>query len=184
MPTKSPKKETLLPQLLEIFRTIGYEAASLSKISELTGLGKASLYHHFPKGKQQMVEEVLVFVENWMYENVFFVLRSEDKVENKLEKMCNALHGLYNGGKSACLIGALTYSEILNQSLSKLKNTLEIWAKDLEAVFMEAGKSKEESKDLAEEILITIQGSLIISKAQNKKSVFTRQLQKIKDIMN
>ncbi|NQY79828.1 MAG: TetR/AcrR family transcriptional regulator [Candidatus Caenarcaniphilales bacterium] len=183
MPSKSLKKEALLPQLLEIFRTIGYEAASLSKISELTGLGKASLYHHFPNGKQQMIEEVLVFVENWMHENVFFVLRSEDKPENKLEKMCNALNGLYNGGKSACLIGALTYSEILNQNLSKLKNTLEIWQKDLEAVFIEAGKTKEESKDLAEEVLVKVQGSLVISKAQNKKAVFTRQLQKIRDLV-
>ena len=52
-------KPTLIRSLLNIFREYGYEGASLSKISERTGLGKASLYHHFPNGKQQMAQEVL-----------------------------------------------------------------------------------------------------------------------------
>ena len=62
MSTKILKREELLLKLFSIFRRTGFDGATLSKISEETGLGKASLYHHFPAGKIQMVEDVLRFV--------------------------------------------------------------------------------------------------------------------------
>ncbi|RYZ76568.1 MAG: TetR/AcrR family transcriptional regulator, partial [Proteobacteria bacterium] len=41
-------KTEILSVLLSEFRISGYEGVSMSRISEVTGLGKASLYHHFP----------------------------------------------------------------------------------------------------------------------------------------
>ncbi len=38
--------------LAEIFREHGYAGASLSEITNRTGLGKGSLYHFFPSGKK------------------------------------------------------------------------------------------------------------------------------------
>lgn len=38
-------------RLVKTFRQSGYEGTTLSQISQATGLGKASLYHHFPNGK-------------------------------------------------------------------------------------------------------------------------------------
>ena len=48
----------VLPALTEVFRTHGYEGASLALISRHTGLGKGSLYHFFPGGKEEMAAEV------------------------------------------------------------------------------------------------------------------------------
>ena len=47
---------------IKVFRTSGYEGTTLSLISQMRGLGGASLYHHFPKGKQEIVEVVLMYV--------------------------------------------------------------------------------------------------------------------------
>ena len=52
-------------KLVMVFRQHGYEGATLSKISEATGLGRASLYHHFPGGKQEMARAVLESVAAW-----------------------------------------------------------------------------------------------------------------------
>src|SRR5687767_6837809 len=49
----------LLPLLAEVFRSHGYEGATLALISQATGLGKGSLYHFFPGGKAQMAADVL-----------------------------------------------------------------------------------------------------------------------------
>lgn len=68
-------KETYIPYLLRLFRQYGYDGATLSKISEATGLGKASLYHHFPGGKDEMVEVVLDSLECWLDQNVVSTLR-------------------------------------------------------------------------------------------------------------
>jgi TetR/AcrR family transcriptional repressor of lmrAB and yxaGH operons len=53
-------RQTIVPELLELFRKFGYDGVTIARISEATGLGKASLYHHFPQGKEQMAREVLM----------------------------------------------------------------------------------------------------------------------------
>ena len=49
----------MLGALGEVFRAHGYEGASLTLITQATGLGKGSLYNFFPDGKEQMAAEVL-----------------------------------------------------------------------------------------------------------------------------
>jgi AcrR family transcriptional regulator len=49
-------KQIHVPILLKLFRQFGYDGVTLSKISQATGLGKASLYHYFPGGKAEMAE--------------------------------------------------------------------------------------------------------------------------------
>lgn len=56
-------KEDLIPDLLELFRQQGYDGVSIAYISKSTGLGKSSLYHHFPEGKEQMAAEVLRYIQ-------------------------------------------------------------------------------------------------------------------------
>ncbi len=61
----------VIPLVAEVFRELGYEGASLNEITERTGIGKGSLYHFFPGGKEQMAVEVLDHVDRWFVENVF-----------------------------------------------------------------------------------------------------------------
>ena len=39
------EKDDVIPLLAEVFRTYGFEGASLARISEGTRLGKGSIYH-------------------------------------------------------------------------------------------------------------------------------------------
>ena len=48
----------LVERLSALFRTAGYDGASIGDIALATGLQKSSLYHRFPGGKQQMAAEV------------------------------------------------------------------------------------------------------------------------------
>ena len=68
-----------LPALAELFRERGFDGASLSDIGERTGLGKGSLYHFFPGGKEEMATSVLDEIAGWFEEAVYRPLRgSED----------------------------------------------------------------------------------------------------------
>lgn len=60
-------KEEVIAQLTKVFRQYGYEGATLARLSEATGLGKASLYHHFPKGKEEMAAVVLIETSHLLY---------------------------------------------------------------------------------------------------------------------
>jgi len=59
MAASQPSKEQIADRLFTVFRDRGFEGASIADLSRATGLGKSSLYHHFPAGKEQMAEAVL-----------------------------------------------------------------------------------------------------------------------------
>ena len=81
------EKNDVIPLLGEIFREHGYSGTSLSEITRRTGLGKSSLYHFFPDGKQEMAEVVLDDVAAWFEKNVFKPLRASDKPEISIDRM-------------------------------------------------------------------------------------------------
>ena len=72
---KGAERREVLRALGEVFRAHGYEGASLTLITEATGLGKGSLYHLFPGGKEQMAAEVLADIDGWFELNIYAPLR-------------------------------------------------------------------------------------------------------------
>ena len=97
MPVKILKREEILLRLFSVFRRSGFDGATLSKISQETGLGKASLYHHFPGGKIQMAEEVLRFVEDWNSRNLIAPLRGKGKPKQKFKNIMSTFNSMYVG---------------------------------------------------------------------------------------
>jgi AcrR family transcriptional regulator len=71
---RSIEEDDLIGRLARVFREVGFEGASLSILAQATGLQRASLYHRFPGGKQQMAEEVLTTTGAWLEAKVLQVL--------------------------------------------------------------------------------------------------------------
>ncbi len=62
----SASRDAIVVQLFELFRRGGFDGVSLSDISTATGLGRSSLYHHFPGGKSDMAAAVLELAGGWL----------------------------------------------------------------------------------------------------------------------
>src|ERR1700674_3382424 len=71
--------ERLYEDLAGVFRRKGYDGASYSDIMEATGLVKASLYHRFPDGKEQMVNAILSRVDKEFVDYVLAPTLAESK---------------------------------------------------------------------------------------------------------
>ena len=91
MPPSLMSKPDLLARLMELFRDKGFDGASLAAISESTGLGKSSLYHHFPNGKEEMALEVLAHLDAQLERAVFEPLRAAGTPRKKLDRMLDAI---------------------------------------------------------------------------------------------
>jgi len=76
MPAPLLSKDEVLDRLLNTFRDKGYEGASLAELSAATGLVKASLYHYFPGGKQDMAEQVMAHLERQLAAAIYEPLQS------------------------------------------------------------------------------------------------------------
>ena len=172
-------KETYIPCLLQLFRQYGYDGATLSKISEATGLGKASLYHHFPGGKDEMVEAVLDFLERWLGENILVALHSEGDALTRLRRMCDRLSELYEGGHQPCLFAILLMGSARDVFQAKVKELFCEWIEAISSVLIEAGMDEGLAKQRGEDAAIAIQGCLILSQALNDSSPFERIIQQL-----
>jgi len=58
MPRQSDTRRCLLDAFAQELLDGGYAAVSLDRIARAVGIRKASLYHHFPGGKEQLCTEV------------------------------------------------------------------------------------------------------------------------------
>ena len=172
-------KESYIPRLSALFRQYGYDGATLSKISEATGLGKASLYHHFPGGKDEMVESVLCYSATWLQENVLSHLTAASSPEARLQKMCDRLDELYAGGTEPCLLAILQSGTGSDLRHAQIQATLAAWIEAIAAVLREAGWDAAIAPQRSEAALVAIQGAVMVSFTLDDPAIFQRVMQSL-----
>src|SRR4051812_1232031 len=98
MAAQNLSREEVIDRILAAFRQYGYEGASLGRLSEVTGLGRSSLYHHFPNGKEDMATAALNSVAAWFSENVLAALEGNDPPKKRLKRFSAKLSEFYKDG--------------------------------------------------------------------------------------
>ncbi len=169
-------RSEVIERLIDVFREFGYEAATLSRISKATGLGRASLYHHFPGGKQEMAEAVLDYLYQSIEMNIIGALKSSAPPTERIEAMIVHLNQLYDCGRNACLLALFSLSSSSTFLRSRIESCFSLWIETLTQVLIEAGVPAELAHDRAEDTVIQVQGSLILSKGMGTPAPFTRVL--------
>ncbi|HEY9641230.1 MAG TPA: TetR/AcrR family transcriptional regulator [Coleofasciculaceae cyanobacterium] len=172
-------KETYVPCLLHLFRQYGYDGATLSKISQETGLGKASLYHHFPGGKDEMVATVLDFLESELEQHILQTLSSPGDPLMRLGRMCDRLNVLYEAGQQPCVFAILLLGSARDVFHHRIKMLFRIWIDAIAAVLIDSGLDPELAQQRGEDTAIAIQGSLILSQGLNDPAPFQRVIRQL-----
>jgi TetR/AcrR family transcriptional regulator, lmrAB and yxaGH operons repressor len=169
--------EALMARLSCVFRDSGYNGASLSSLSEAAGLRRASLYHRFPGGKEQMANEVLAAAEAWLGEHVLTPLRGTGEPAARIAAMRRALHAFYSGGKQSCLLNLLSapFDED-GPFAAPIKRILTAWRRSLVGVLRDAGFEQDEARRRAERAIALVQGSLVLSRGLRTTRPFERCL--------
>lgn len=172
--------EELLKALSHVFRTKGYEGASLKELSEATGLQKASLYHRFPEGKQEMAESVLEYLDKWVVSHIFKALDEEGvSPEERLANGLSQISSFYDGGRDSCIFRALSMQTGLDLFQQVLAKGMEDWLAAFKRFGLSVGQSNQVADENAIQTLIDIQGSLILSKGLQDPTIFEDTLKKI-----
>lgn len=169
-------KETYIPCLLGLFRQYGYDGATLAKISQASGLGKASLYHHFPGGKDEMVRTVLEFLEQWLGDNIVVALRSEGDAQTRFRRMADRLDELYDGGEQPCIFAVLLLGSGRDLFHGSVQALFQGWIATMAEVLVESGLEPTLAQQRAEDGAIAVQGSLILAQALADPAPFRRTM--------
>jgi TetR/AcrR family transcriptional regulator, lmrAB and yxaGH operons repressor len=173
------ERTDVIPLIAEVFRDLGYEGASLNRITERTGIGKGSLYHFFPGGKEEMAKAVLADVDAWFERNVFEPLRSDDP-DRAIAAMWDAVDTYFRSGGRICLVGAFALDETRDRFADAIARYFQRWIEALRDAFVRCGRGVMEATFDAEDIVLGIQGALVLARATKDESVFTRSLRRLR----
>lgn len=175
--------EDLIQVLTNVFRTRGYEGASLSEISEATGLEKASLYHRFPGGKEEMVAAVIRRMGQWFQDSVFAVLQGPGKPAQKVGRVAQNLRGLYVDGSKSCVLDTLSLPGGGPPLREAVREALKAWLQAFTGVAHEAGASRAEARARAEQAIVEIEGSLVLARVLGDRKPFHRTIARLPKLL-
>jgi len=167
------EEQELVGRLSRVFRDIGYEGASLAMLAAATGLKKASLYHRFPHGKQQMAEQVLAAALSWYATNILSPLAGQGSPAERIAMVVKNLDAFYASGRQACLLNMLASPHTDNGPFAAaIKRAFEALIKAFMALAREAGHAPAESRARAERAVMLLHGSLVMCRGLRSSKPF------------
>lgn len=180
---KASKAEAnqVVSSLISVFRDHGFEAVSLSLFTESSGLIKASLYHRFPRGKEEMALAALTETNRIFATYVLAPVDADGEPSRRLKLITERLDEFYEGGAQACLLETLSSAGTPESVRAHVKNTLSFWIEKFTQLSKEAGVPAKEARIRAEGAVAAIEGSLIVSRTQASKRQFRRSLESLAD---
>ncbi|MEP7366342.1 MAG: TetR/AcrR family transcriptional regulator [Acidobacteriota bacterium] len=179
----------LLRRLSLVFRDYGYEGTSLSRISEATGLERASLYHRFPGGKEEMAQAVVRYVGELFHHEVLAALldvkrgASAQALRGAVETAARQLGIFYEDGGRPCVLDSLSLQAGGDGLQALVGESYRAWQRVFASVSMRAGLSGSESQARARQAIMAIHGSLVLARATGNRGPFREVLAKLPETL-
>jgi len=169
-----------------LLRKNGYQATGLDKILKESGAPKGSLYYHFPRGKSQLASEALELAASRMAAGMLEMLSSQ-------RNPAGAIRALFGGTSAAlakssymdgCPIATVTLEMASDNPEVRhvCETSFEAWRQILASHLLGAGFKKSRAEALATLILASLEGGLLLSRAQRSVkplSALARELIKL-----
>lgn len=171
-------KTELLLKLSNVFRLHGLDGTSMQTLSQVTGLSKASLYHHFPGGKDEMAEKVLVEEGRRLQALVLSPLEGTEPIHALTESL-KGVAKFYSGSVPQCLMNSIMLGRGQELFRERIAAVVGVWRQRLEAAYGAAGSSDEEASAWALYALQRLQGALILCRVEKSRQALDHCLEEL-----
>ena len=165
-------KEQMIEGAIQLLATKGLQATSFSEVLALTGAPRGSIYHHFPKGKNELIaaaidlscQRTLQLLETKRGESAVAITEFFLELWRKL-----LVHSQFRAGCSVLAVTIAADSEDLRQ---KTASIFEAWQKKLTELYIQAGVDPEIASDFSYELISASEGAVVIARAQKSLAPF------------
>lgn len=169
-------KEKLIQQTVSLILEKGYHGTEINEILRASQVTKGSLYHHFPKGKDQLVTEALKSSTIKLSLQYKQLLKGADSLEDGLKRLIN--HAIQELELSEYKTGSILIN--VSQELGSIdkhlqttcKQLFELIINNLESFFLEYDIEKWEES--ARSFFTSFQGAIVLSKAYQETYFLTQ----------
>jgi AcrR family transcriptional regulator len=171
--------EELLHASTEVFRSHGFEGTTLKLLSEATGLEKASLYHRFPGGKEEIAIAVAERVNAWFLANVFEPLKETGTPARRVRQVARKLQEFYGDGMKSCTLDTLSLPGGSDALAEVLRDGLLGWVEAFTEIAKESGCTMPTARARAEQAIIELEGSLVMSRVLGQNRLFLKWIERL-----
>jgi AcrR family transcriptional regulator len=176
MPAAQATRGEIVEKLFTVFRDQGFEGASITDLSRATGLGKSSLYHHFPEGKGQMAEAVLEFATAVIDSEILGSAQAGGTLKNRIRKIVATLDQMYSGGRASCVLGQLATSNLGDTARRGLMLAFAHWIEAIKDLAQESGMTAVKAEHFAQDWVARLQGALLLQAANGDLGPYKRAM--------
>lgn len=170
------KRDLRIGELAHVFRRFGYQGATTQLLGDASQLGKSSLYHHFPKGKEDMALAVVARTREVLLNELLAPL-SAGVTQASAAKFTAGLYDFYEQGRLGCVVATLSLGEAPASVRDAVANVLETWIDFIHKVIGPAKRA------IAVRIVSTIQGGLLLAIAGNEPTYLASALNDVQDML-
>jgi AcrR family transcriptional regulator len=175
MPERSAR-DAMLDSAITLFRERGVAATSLRDVVAHSGAPRGSIYHHFPGGKAQLAEEATRRAGEFIGALLSRLVAGDDPgraVDRFVDYWSGALTS--TGFRDGCPVAAAALSEEATEPARAAAGiAFGQWETALAAALRERGVPAARSVSLANLVVCSIEGALIVARAQQSEEPLRR----------
>lgn len=168
-PRKSDSRERMVRSTADLLREYGASATTIDRVLAHSGAPRGSVYHHFPGGRTQLIEEAVALAGDVMGGVIDAAIQADDPVQ-----AIAAFFGLWRdrlvdgGFRAGCPIVAVAV-ETNDEAPHLARSAGQVfagWQEAFTALFLRHGLPEQRSRRLAALIVAAEEGAVVMCRAQ------------------
>lgn len=150
----------------------GVQATSFGEVIKATGAPRGSIYHHFPKGKDQMIEEAIDLLAARAFDPLD--RHAGAPAEEITRQFFDLWRSYLSGSKlqAGCAILAVTVTAESPQLVSHAAAVFRTWRTRLAALLHTGGLSEADAVKFAATLIAAVEGATVFGRAEASMEPF------------
>ena len=185
-PRKSDSRERMLHSTVALLREYGASATSIDRVLAHSGAPRGSVYHHFPGGRAQLIDEAVALAGGLMAGVIDAAMQAEDPVKAIDEFFALWRDRLVDSRfRAGCPIVAVAVET--NDDAPQLARSAGAvfagWQEAFTALFQRHHLPEDRSRRLAAQIVAAEEGAVVLCRAEQSSAPMEAVAAEIHDLL-
>jgi TetR/AcrR family transcriptional repressor of lmrAB and yxaGH operons len=163
----------------------GIEATSFSQVIEHSGAPRGSIYHHFPGGKAQLIEEATRYAGDAVVQAVNATVEGHDDPVAAVNAIADFWRTLLYDSEFAAgcpVVAATLEGGNTPAAREAARDAFKRWESLYTGMFVRAGVPEERAKSLASMAVSAVEGAVILSRAERSNEPLERVVEEVRTL--
>jgi AcrR family transcriptional regulator len=180
-------RERMINSALVLMGEHGVEATSFSQVLEHSGAPRGSIYHHFPGGKAQLIEEATVHAGDIIVKLLTDAVERHQDPVAAVDAIADFWRTVMHNSDFAAgcpVLAATLEGDRSPAARDAARVAFERWQYLLADILRRAGVPEERARSLASMSISAIEGAVILARAQRSNAPLERVVDELRTLFH